>query len=163
MASTVKTCVNHPDTETRISCSSCGDPICPRCMRTAAVGQKCPSCARTPRSARALGKPRHYVRAIGAGLAAAVVGGIAYALIIGTIRFGMLIFAGVLGYAVGRVVRWGTRGQTQQPFVGIAVGLAVVAVAVAFVTSSGTLVPGGVFPLLAYGIAGLLALRGLRS
>jgi hypothetical protein len=159
----VRTCVNHPDTETRIACSSCGDPICTRCMRTAAVGQKCPSCARAPRSARALGKPRHYVRAIGAGLGAAVVGGVVYAQLIAALRgFGSIILAGLLGFAIGRVVAWGTNGQSQQPFGGIAIGLAVVAVAIAFFLGYGTPVPPRLFSLLGYVFAGWLALRGLQ-
>jgi hypothetical protein len=163
VAEIVRTCVNHPDTETRISCSSCGNPICTRCMRTAAVGQKCPSCAKPARAARALGKPQHYVRAIGAGLAAAVVGGVIYAQLLALIGFGSLIFAGLLGFAIGRVVRWGTRGQTQQPFAGIAVGLAVLAVAVAFTMIYRNPLPlRGLLTILAYPVAGFLALRGLQ-
>jgi hypothetical protein len=131
-------------------------------MRTAAVGQKCPRCAKTPRSARALGKPRHYVRAVGAGLAAAIVGGIVYAQLLVVLRVGSLILAGVLGYAIGRVVRWGTGGQTQQPFASIAIGLAVTAVLVAFLAVFATPVPPGLLTIIAYPIAGWLALRGLQ-
>jgi hypothetical protein len=159
----VQTCVNHPDTETRLSCSACGDPICTRCVRTAAVGQKCPSCARTPRSARALGKPQHYVRAIGAGLLAAVAGGIVYAQLLALVRIGSLILAGVLGFGLGRVVRWGTRGQSQQPFLGIAMALAALAVAVAFLVGFGTLLPAAGLVVLAYPVAVWLAARGLRG
>ncbi len=39
-------CYRHPDRPTRVSCSECGRPICVECMRDAAVGQKCPECAR---------------------------------------------------------------------------------------------------------------------
>lgn len=161
---TAETCVNHPDVETRLSCSTCGDPICTRCMRTAAVGQKCPRCARTPRSARALGRPVHYVRAIGAGLSAAVVGGAVYAQLLATVSFGRLVLAGALGYGIGRVVRWGTAGQTQQPFAGIAIALGVVAIGVGFVTATGTPLPpgAGILTLAAYPLAGWLALRGLQ-
>jgi hypothetical protein len=158
----VQTCVNHPDTETRISCSSCGDPICTRCMHTAAVGQKCPRCARTPRSARALGKPQHYVRAIGGGLLVAIAGGLLYGQVARAIGFGLLILAGVLGYVIGRVVKWGTRGQSQQPFQVIAMTLAGVAVLVGFVTAFGSLVPG-IFAVLAYAVAIWLAARGIHS
>lgn len=160
---TVPTCINHPDTQTRIACSACGNPICTRCMRTAAVGQKCPSCARPARSSRALGKPQHYVRAVGVGLLTAIVGGVAYAYIAAAVRFGGLILAGLLGFVIGRVVRWGARGQTQQPFAGIAIGLAVVAVAVGFMWLYGTPLPVRLFTLLAYPIAGWLALRGLSN
>jgi hypothetical protein len=163
VAEIVRTCVNHPDTETRISCSSCGNPICTRCIRTAAVGQKCPTCAKPARSARALGKPQHYVRAIGAGLAVAIAGGVVYAQLLTLVRFGSIILAGLLGYLIGRVVRWGTRGQTQQPFAGIAIGLAVLGVVVAFTLVYRNPLPlRGLFSILAYPFAGYAALRGLQ-
>lgn len=40
------TCYRHPDRLTRLACSTCGRPICVECSRDAAVGQKCPDCAR---------------------------------------------------------------------------------------------------------------------
>ena len=132
-------------------------------MRTAAVGQKCPRCARSPRSARAFGKPQHYVRAVGGGLLAAVVGGVVYAQLVATVRFGSLILAGVLGFLIGRVVKWGARGQTQQPFLTIAMGLAGLAVAVAFLLGAGTLLPLRSLAILAYPVAIWLAMRGLQS
>lgn len=41
-----ETCYRHPDRETRVSCSSCGRPICPDCMTPTPVGMRCPECAR---------------------------------------------------------------------------------------------------------------------
>ena len=155
--------MNHPDAETRISCSSCGDPICTRCMRTAAVGQKCPSCARSPRSARALGKPQHYVRAVGGGLVAAVIGGVVYAQVLTAVRFGSLILAALLGFAIGRVVRWGSRGQSQQPFLVIAATLGVLGVLVAFMLVFRTPLAFNGLLFLAYPVAGFTAARGLQS
>ena len=35
-------CYRHPDRETYVSCVRCGRPICPDCMRPAAVGYQCP-------------------------------------------------------------------------------------------------------------------------
>jgi membrane associated rhomboid family serine protease len=40
-----ETCYRHPDRETRVSCSSCGRPICPDCMTPTPVGMRCPECA----------------------------------------------------------------------------------------------------------------------
>jgi membrane associated rhomboid family serine protease len=37
-------CYWHPDRATRISCTRCGRPICPDCMRSAAVGHQCIAC-----------------------------------------------------------------------------------------------------------------------
>lgn len=40
-----QSCYRHPDRETRVSCSSCGRPICPECMTPTPVGMRCPECA----------------------------------------------------------------------------------------------------------------------
>ncbi len=38
-------CPRHPTIWTRLRCSKCGTPICPRCMVETPVGFRCPSCA----------------------------------------------------------------------------------------------------------------------
>jgi len=52
----VPTCYRHPGRETYIRCQRCDRPICPDCMRDAAVGFQCPHCvaegAKTTRSGR---------------------------------------------------------------------------------------------------------------
>src|SRR4029453_3221800 len=71
------TCVNHPKVETRLTCSSCGDPICTRCMVTTAVGQKCPSCAKQSGRAKGNPEPQLLARAFGAGVVGSAVRGTA--------------------------------------------------------------------------------------
>jgi membrane associated rhomboid family serine protease len=39
------TCYRHPSRETGVSCSNCGNPICPDCMTPTPVGMRCPDCA----------------------------------------------------------------------------------------------------------------------
>jgi membrane associated rhomboid family serine protease len=39
------TCYRHPNRETGVSCSNCGNPICPDCMTPTPVGMRCPECS----------------------------------------------------------------------------------------------------------------------
>ncbi len=39
-------CYRHPGRETGVSCSNCGNPICPDCMTPTPVGMRCPECSK---------------------------------------------------------------------------------------------------------------------
>ena len=55
-------CYRHPDRETLLSCSNCERPICTSCMTQAAVGVRCPECARGERSTRTAPTPAARMR-----------------------------------------------------------------------------------------------------
>ena len=42
----VPTCFRHAGRETYLSCSRCGRPACPECLRSAPVGQQCVECVK---------------------------------------------------------------------------------------------------------------------
>jgi hypothetical protein len=69
-------CADHPDVETRLRCSRCGRPICPRCGVRTPVGMRCPDCAGTRSSVAA--NPAGTLTAAAAGLAVATAVGFAW-------------------------------------------------------------------------------------
>lgn len=147
---TTTSCKRHPDVETRLTCSTCGDAICPRCAVPSHVGQKCPSCARQARGARAAGKPRQYAKAVGLGLLAAGLVAGALVLVFG-IPFVGWIAAGFGGYLVARAVRIGAEGNGSDPFRWLSMAFAVAAILGAFLVATGSVLPGrGLFAIGAY-------------
>ncbi len=112
-------CVRHPDTESNLRCGRCGDLICPRCLVTAPVGARCPSCARIGRPAILDTSSSELSRAIafgaGAGIAGALGLGIVLRLlvslpfIISLVDF-IVVAGGMagIGYLVGEAVRLGS-------------------------------------------------------
>ena len=137
-------CYRHPRRETRVSCATCGRPICTECMRPTDVGIKCPEDARLPRSARAGAmKTDQILKTLVAGVVVVLVGvPVAYVLlnVAGILTF---IFAIAVGYGAGTLV-YRAGGRNGGP---LAVGVSVVAVLVAF---SPFLIPAllaGAFPI----------------
>jgi hypothetical protein len=122
-APVVPACVNHPDIETRLTCSSCGDPICARCMVSTVVGQKCPRCAR--QSSRARGTPDSLLvlRAFGAGVAVAVLGAL---VLLKVVLFGGILLAAGYGFLVGEAVRQAARKRVHSRLGAIAAASVVI-------------------------------------
>jgi hypothetical protein len=120
-------CYRHPNRETRVSCATCGRPICTDCMVPTDVGIKCPDDARLPRGAQAgVMKGNQVAKSFLAGVTVAVVGFfVAWAIF--EIRFFTLILSAVAGYGAGMFVhRAGGRngGPLAMAISGVAVALA---------------------------------------
>lgn len=107
-------CERH-GVETRVTCSNCGTPICPRCMIDTAVGIKCPDCAAPPRSVS-----RALRRSLGRAWAAAVGSGLLTGVVFSFIRF-PLFRSFITGLVVSEAVLRAGRRQTGGPF--LAAGL----------------------------------------
>ena len=151
-------CYRHPKRETRVSCATCGRPICTECMVTTDVGIKCPDDARLPRGARTgVMKTNQVVRSILAGIGVAVVGiPIAYVLFL--LPFTWLISAAA-GYGAGTLINRAGGRNGGPP----AIIISVVATAIPFLVLlapdllAGTIhlrpLIAGVFAMIAAGVA----------
>ena len=96
----IRTCYWHPDVETGLSCSRCEKPICPHCMVQAPVGIRCRDCGRAARMPTYDVRPTYYARAVGAAVAIALGGGIAWAILNLGLR-GMPFVPTLIGIGVG--------------------------------------------------------------
>ncbi len=121
-------CYRHPKRETRVSCATCGRPICTECMRQTEVGIKCPDDARLPRSARAgVMKPNQLLKTLLAGVGIAAIGIFVVAYVLFALPFTLLISAAA-GYGAGTLIyrAGGRNGGT------VAILVSVVATAIPF-------------------------------
>ena len=120
-------CYRHPKRETRVSCATCGRPICTECMVATDVGIKCPDDARLPRGARAgVMKTDQVVRSFIAGVAVAVAGiPVAYVLFLLPLTW---LLSAAAGYGAGTLINR-AGGRNGGP---LAIAISVVATAVPF-------------------------------
>ena len=120
-------CYRHPRRETRVSCATCGRPICTECMVATDVGIKCPDDARLPRGARAgVMKTDQVVRSFLAGVAVAVAGiPVAYVLFLLPLTW---LLSAAAGYGAGTLINR-AGGRNGGP---LAIAISVVATAVPF-------------------------------
>ena len=125
MAETMR-CYRHPKRETRVSCATCGRPICTECMHQTEVGIKCPDDARLPRGARAgVMKGSQILRTVLAGVAVALIG-VPVVFAIFQIVFFSLVFSALAGYGAGTLVHR-AGGRNGGPVAMVVSGVAVAA------------------------------------
>lgn len=111
-----------------------------------------------------MGRPEHYLKGGGAGLAVAIAGGLVLNAVLGQVGFGSVILPGLLGFGVGRAVAWGAAGQSQQPFLAGAIALGVLGgVLAGGVLTVGLALLMRPFALLGVAAAAYGAARGLRG
>ncbi len=127
MAETMR-CYRHPDRETRVSCATCGRPICTECMIPTEVGIKCPDDAQLPRGARAgVMKRDQIAKSLLAGAAVALLGALVVYYVLPQLGFGRLILSALAGWGAGIFIhRAGGRngGPLAMTISGVAVALA---------------------------------------
>ncbi len=136
-------CYRHPKRETRVSCATCGRPICTECMVATDVGIKCPDDARLPRGARAgVMKGNQVARSILAGVGVALAG-IPVAYVLFQLPFTLLISAAA-GYGAGTLI-YRAGGRNGGP---VAIATSVLATAVPFlVVLAPELLAGAINPI----------------
>ena len=99
-------CLNHPQVETRLRCSKCGNPICPRCAVQTPVGFRCPQCVRSQQAVFYTATSLDYGIAVVVGLVISTIA----AFILGRLGiFLALILGPVAGGVIAEVVRWAIR------------------------------------------------------
>jgi len=99
-------CSFHPDVETRLRCSKCGKPICPKCAVQTPVGFRCPDCVRVQQAVFYTATPLDYAIATVVGLLISTIA----AFIMGRLGiFLALILGPVAGGVIAEVVRWAIR------------------------------------------------------
>jgi hypothetical protein len=95
-------CSYHPNVLTRLRCSRCEKPICPRCMVASPVGYRCPDCARGPRPAIYQTSATGLARAIVAGAVVAAAVGVLW----GYFPDWSFYCALLLGFGVAESMAW---------------------------------------------------------
>ena len=138
-------CYRHPDRETRVTCATCGRPICTECMVPTEVGIKCPDDAQLPRGARAgVMKGDQIAKSLLAGAAVALLGALVVYFVLPHIGFGRFILSAAAGWGAGTFV-YRAGGRNGGP---VAMVISGVSVAIAFAPSLVLSILSGNFPIL---------------
>ncbi len=100
-------CTYHPSVMTRLRCSRCGKPICPRCGVRTPVGLRCPECAGVRGLPTYRTDSSTLVKSVAFGLVVAVVGGAIW----GFIPQWNFYLSLLLGFGVAEAMAYGSNNK----------------------------------------------------
>lgn len=100
-------CTYHPSVRTRLRCSKCGTPICPRCAVETPVGFRCPDCAAVRGLPTYRTSAGSIVKSVAVGLAAALAAGVVW----GYFPDWKFYTALLLGFGVAEGMAWATNDK----------------------------------------------------
>jgi hypothetical protein len=158
-----QTCRWHPERETGLSCSRCGNSMCVECMRQHPVGMRCKECVRTAQLPTYRVSTSYLIRGVLAAVGLGVAGGIVLFIldnILGMGFFRFLIMLG-LGSAIGEGVSNAVNKRRGRPFQYMAAGGVVTALGLSML--GGRVFNGVVFIDLWFLIGGVIALVSATS
>ncbi len=98
-----KRCTYHPDVLTRLRCSKCGTPICPRCAVETPVGFRCPDCAGVRGLPTYQTTANAMIKSVGIGIVVAVGVGVIWGIFPGWSFYLSLL----LGFGIAEGMSWG--------------------------------------------------------
>ncbi|MGA7671333.1 MAG: hypothetical protein WBW04_12990 [Nitrolancea sp.] len=98
-----KHCTYHPNVLTRLRCSKCGTPICPRCAVETPVGFRCPDCAAVRGLPTYQTSGNALAKSIGIGIVVAVAVGVLW----GYFPQWEFYLSLILGFGVAEGMAWG--------------------------------------------------------
>jgi len=117
-------CSYHPKVLTRLRCSKCGKPICPRCAVETPVGFRCPECAQVRGLPTYETSPGILARSALAGLVAAGIVGVLW----GYLPDWGFYMSLALGFGVAEAMAWAANYKRGRDLQFLAIGCVLVGI-----------------------------------
>ena len=100
-------CTYHPNVRTRLRCSKCGTPICPRCAVETPVGFRCPNCAAVRGLPTYRTSTGSIIKSVAIGLGVALAAGVLWGLFPDWRFYAALL----LGFGVAEGMAWAAKDK----------------------------------------------------
>jgi hypothetical protein len=123
-------CACGSNIRTRLRCSRCGKPICPRCMVASPVGYRCPECSKVQRSVVYDPSVAGLLKASVVGLVAAVAIGFFW----GSYPSWGFYMALLMGFGVAESIAWASNYKRGRELQALSIGMATVGIVASRVT-----------------------------